>query len=469
MSGGDAHAERAEALAVGPVADGANAAKTPRVIHTSEALGFLMRVALPTWAQGLLLRRPWVTALAERWQFDRRAILYLQKLRRKYGNGPLLLRIGKRVHLILLAATDVARVLEGEASAFTPATDEKRAALLNFEPHGSLITRAPGERALRRHFSEEILEQTRPVHSCAARFAAVVGGEAAQLLDELRTGTDLTWRKFSAAWFRSVRAIVLGTHAREDDRLTQELAKLRANANWVFTPLRRRMRAKYYDRLRGYLDNAESGSLAEMIAKKSRRSGLHPEDQVTQWLFAFDGGAMTAFRALALLAADPDNARGADPDLAAWSVGAFDMPYLRAAFAETVRLWPTTPALLRQSTETTVWGGATLSEGTSVVMYVPFFHRDDERMPEADRFLPERWLGKDPGAALPFVPFSAGPTACPGRQLVALLGSFWLAGLMNGGRFEPSRKIGPETALPATLDHASIRLRVTTGQVTPRI
>ena len=57
---------------------------------------------------------------------------------------------------------------------------------------------------------------------------------------------------------------------------------------------------------------------------------------------------MSTFRALAVLASLPghaqaarDEARRHDPEL----------PYLRAAILESVRLWPTTPAILRQRPE----------------------------------------------------------------------------------------------------------------------
>jgi cytochrome P450 len=196
------------------------------------------------------------------------------------------------------------------------------------------------------------------------------------------------------------------------------------------------MLTQYYARLRSYLAKSEFGSLAEIIAKNSPHAGVYPEDKVTQWLFAFDGGAMTAFRALALLAAFPDKADGAEADIAAWHAENCNLPYLRAAFVEAVRLFPTTPALLRQSTRATRWGNMTLPAETSIVMYLPFFHRDSQFLPEVDRFMPEQWLDKDPASLSPFVPFSAGQTACPGRQLVSLLGSFWLASLMEGGSLQ---------------------------------
>ena len=57
-----------------------------------ETLGLLANVIGPILAQGVIIRRPNVLALAERLDLNRRAVRYVQQLRNKYGTGPLLLR-----------------------------------------------------------------------------------------------------------------------------------------------------------------------------------------------------------------------------------------------------------------------------------------------------------------------------------------------------------------------------------------
>jgi hypothetical protein len=66
------------------------AASLPRAT-VAETLGVLTDVVAPTLAKGALLRRPRVVAAAERMQFDRRAVRRMQRLRDRYGAGPLLL------------------------------------------------------------------------------------------------------------------------------------------------------------------------------------------------------------------------------------------------------------------------------------------------------------------------------------------------------------------------------------------
>lgn len=443
--GADQHADDTSALAA---------------MRGGDRLRFLFRVVIPTWAQGLLLRKRLTVALAARFDLDGGAVRFLQGLRRRYGEAPLLVGNPGRPQLLLLSAHDVQRVLDAAPEPFTPDSREKHAALSHFEPQVSLISRGP-QRAVRRQFHEEVLESNQPIHPLAQFICGVVRDEASRLLGGLQSGGELTWPLFTEAWFRAVRHIVLGERARDDRELTEELSRLRAGANWVFLPVRKRARSRYYARLNGYLAAAEGPGLAEKIARRTPRGSEHSADQVTQWLFAFDGSAITAFRALALFSSHPRQARAATHDLDAWRAGQLDLPYLRAGFFDAVRLWPTTAALLRESTAGTHWGAAMLPKGAGLIIYVPFFHRDDERLADADRFAPESWLGKDPADALPFVPFSAGPAACPGRDVVALIGSFWLAALMTDRRWtliEP-RGFGPERPLPRTFDHFSVRFR----------
>jgi cytochrome P450 len=423
---------------------------------------FLLRIVLLPWVKGVLVRRPAAVALAERWDLDRKAVRFMQQLRRKYGEGPLLWRTAARSYAIVLSDIDVKRVLDGAPDPFTPASSEKRAALAHFEPHGSLIARGR-KRQSRRQFNDDLLESAKPIHRLGERFAGIVRDEAARLFGSLRSGQQLTWPKFTDAWFNVARQIVLGEHARDDRTLTDELYRLRAEANWVFfRPVRTGLRSRYYARLAAHLARAEPGSLAEMIARRTPHGDEQPADQITQWLFAFDGGGITAFRALALFVTHPDQASHCATDLAAWRAGEYDLPYLRAGFVEAVRLWPTTPAILRETTAATAWDGASMPKGAGIIIYAPFLHRDDERRADADRFKPQAWLGQDPADAAPLVPFSAGPAACPGRHLVSLIGSAWLAALLDGRKLELAnpKKFGPSAPLPGTLDHFSIRFSI---------
>ncbi|HEX8388296.1 MAG TPA: cytochrome P450, partial [Sphingomonas sp.] len=179
-----------------------------------------------------------------------------------------------------------------------------------------------------------------------------------------------------------------------------------------------------------------------------------PVDQVGQWLFAFDAAGIAVFRALAVLSSLPgyaqaarDEARRHEPEL----------PLLRAAILESVRLWPTTPAVLRETDCETEWDGAVMPRGTGLLIHLPFFHRDDQRFPEAHRFAPELWMGGGTDRTL-LAPFSAGPGFCPAKPLVELLGSTMLAHLLRRTWTVPERRRVPKGRMPPTFDQFSLTL-----------
>jgi hypothetical protein len=145
-----------------------------------DTLAVLGDVLLPTLAKGVIVRRPIVMALAERLDVDRRAIRRMQRIRNKYGSGPLVLRFPGRSLALILDPEHVHRVLRESPEPFATATIEKRAALAHFEPQNVLISHGP-ERAERRRYNEEALDSNRPVHRLAASFLNVVDSEARYL------------------------------------------------------------------------------------------------------------------------------------------------------------------------------------------------------------------------------------------------------------------------------------------------
>lgn len=140
------------------------------------------------------------------------------------------------------------------------------------------------------------------------------------------------------------------------------------------------------------LDRAEAGTLAAAIADAPMRERTRPEEQVPQWLFAFDPAGMVAFRALALLAGHLAELRTAAEELAGRDPARpQDLSLLRAAVLESVQLWPTNPVIPRRRPPRS-WAGGRCPPGRSSSCVAPFLHRDDERLPYADRFAPGIWL-----------------------------------------------------------------------------
>lgn len=389
---------------------------------TADTLAFLGEVGLPTFSKGAIVRRPGMVGLSERLDLDGRAVRRMQRLRAKYGQGPLLLRTPIRKQALILSPDHVRYVLENAPEPFAPATAEKRAALAHFEPRVSLASHGE-ERYQRRRFNEEVLQWKSPVHALADPFMEVVDEEAERLL----SGTDtLDWDSFIIAWYRIVRRVVLGDAAADDHELTDLLTTLRGAANWAFLhPGRSGTLERFHARLNDHLGRAEDNSLAGLIARRPAQDETAPADQV---------------------------------DKTGWT----DLGFLRACVLESLRLWPTTPAIFRETTTETEWNGGTMPANTHLLIFAPFFHRDEETLPEAHLFAPEIWYGKEGEAHWPLVPFSGGPGRCPASCFVPMLTSAALAAILSRRRvrLEPPDRLGEDRPMPAILDNYSLRFRL---------
>lgn len=414
----------------------------------------LRDVMLPTLAKGPLIRRRPVVARAERHRLDDRAVARLQALRDRHGPGPLELRIPFRRQAVILCAEDARRILAAAPEPFAPATREKRAALGHFQPAGVLSSQGH-DRVIRRRLNEDVLETGCPVHSMAPRFAAMAEEEMAEVARIALDRGVLDWDLFFTGWYRMVRRIVLGDAARDDHAVTDMLERLRRNGNLAFLwPKDRALRRRFLDRLRDYLDRADPDALAGRMAAACTDPAQMPHHQLPQYLFAFDPGGMASFRTLAMLAIHPEiEAEARDQIRAAGDDPAARLPLLRAAFLDVLRLWPTTPAILRETTRDVAWGRGELRAGTQVLIFAPLHHRDDRVLEQAHRFDPGLW-GQGPDRPdLGLLPFSHGPGICPASRFVPMVAGFALRALLSRMRLDLHPDQRPKrTRLPGTLD-----------------
>ncbi|TDQ00915.1 cytochrome P450 [Labedaea rhizosphaerae] len=424
------------------------------VLDTVRAIGTVVGPALLT---GVIKRRPRMMWLAEKLRLDRAAIATMRHLRRRYDGRPVLLRTPIRHVEVPTAGADVGRVLAGTPDPFTAATLEKRAALRHFQPHGVLISKG-AEREERRAFNEAALEPEQPMHDLAPGFVTVLNEEGRRMLAEADATGEFGWDCYARHFWAAIRRIVLGDHARDDHELTDLLGSLRMDANWAYLHRRRRAaRAEFLRRVEGYVDEAWPGSLAAMVAETPASPGVDRAGQIPHWLFAFDAVSIATFRALALLATHPDQEVPVRSELEGLDLTRpQQLPYLRSCVLESVRLWPTTPVVLRENTRDA--DGS--PRGTTQFIYSPFFHRDRETS-YADSFRPGIWLDGTASDNPALVPFSAGPAQCPGRGIVLLAASTMLAVLVEEHEFRLVDKdlVSAERPLPASLDNFSLRFR----------
>ncbi|MBY4127589.1 cytochrome P450 [Rhodococcus fascians] len=424
-----------------------------RAVKTTVAIGF------PPVASGVIARRRTAMTLLEKIGADSIAMKTVDELRAEFGRGPVELVLPGRKVVIVLDEDDAARIVDETPSSFTPANREKRAALRPFQPRGVLISDRPG-RNYRRPVNEAALETPDALHSMSGTFAAIIDDEIGELAGEVRRSGELNATSFTRAWWRAVRRITLGDAARDDSVVTDQLWSLRANGNWsYFLPARTRMREKFFDRLYRYAEDVQPNTLLAALDAKTTGAATDPVGQVPHWLFAFDAAGIATLRAFALLAGHAEQMNRAYGEVSdADPRSPHPLPFLRSCILESLRLWPTTPAILRDSTVNTVWGTehGRIEAGTAFLIYTPAFHRDGRSVAYANAFEPDVWLDGRAESQRGFLPFSSGPAGCPGRNVALFTSSTALAGLVaqfSGHRQTSAPLIDAHRPLPATFDH----------------
>jgi len=97
---------------------------------------------------------------------------------------------------------------------------------------------------------------------------------------------------------------------------------------------------------------------------------------------------------------------------------------------ECLRLLPPNALMVRITTRATRLGGVSLPARCEVVLCPFLVHRDPERFPQPDRFLPARWHTTRP-SQFEYFPFGAGGHSCAGRGLANYLLETALAFLLQ--------------------------------------
>jgi cytochrome P450 len=89
----------------------------------------------------------------------------------------------------------------------------------------------------------------------------------------------------------------------------------------------------------------------------------------------------------------------------------------RSVLMEAMRLYPPVWAITRRATEDTEIGGYYVPKGSDIVVSPYLMHRDSSIWPDANEFVPERFIGGDAaGRGRMFVPFGYGPRTCVARE-----------------------------------------------------
>jgi cytochrome P450 len=417
-----------------------------------EGIRFTAQIGAPNIVLGLFNKRELPARIASTVGADYLGYRLVEGMVKSYGPGPFYVRVAKDEALLLTHPDDLKFVLGGSPDPFASDPEPKRKGMAAFQPDALTISR--GEVwADRRRFAEAVLDTGKPMHRLAQSFTDVAREIAGELAHQ-----PMRWQSFNEAFQKMTRRVVFGDRAAGNAHVSDLLSELMSAGNKMPGEP-----APGYDELismiEGYLKDPEPNSLAALIADAPAPADVTPAGQVVHWLFAMgDTLGANTFRALATLSTHLEQQREVRAEMAAADItsaaGIASLTYLAGCLLEAMRLWPTTALFGRVATRDVPFpSGAVLPEGTQVLIYNVFNHRNRDRIPYADRFSPGEWASGDAGDDWSYNFFSHGPQRCPGDGLSVFLGQAVLAHLLDAGSPTMSgASLNAEKPLPHSLD-----------------
>jgi cytochrome P450 len=403
---------------------------------------------VPMGLQGSFTRnRFWVGVIA-RVHPDPAAVRFVDRLRAKYRREYLYVRMLTTKSLLVLDPAGVRHVLDRSPMIYADGKP-KRDGMRVFQPHAVTISRGEDWRD-RRRFNEAVLDSGRPVHADADAILAAVREEVEALGGARRP--RWTWSDVDQVFARIMRRVIFGRSARDDETITDLLHMLLREANRPIKPKRSRHFMPFYRRIAQYLERADPGSLAARCGLAPITERTRVAEQIPHWMFAMweTLGANTV-RALTAILSHPEAEERVRRELSqgdpTTSAGVARLAYLAACIQDAMRLWPTTPMLIRETVAEDTLGGATVPRGTQVLIWNSFNHRDQKRYPLADTFSPDAWAEGTPSPL--FNHLSSGPQVCAGVDLVLFISRAVIATLLSGSDYVVVRpRLDPAQPLP---------------------
>jgi cytochrome P450 len=434
-----------------------------------ERARFTLTYAFPSLLRGALIPQPFWTELATRLNTGGWAVATVERFSERHAGRSLLLSGVLGETLLILTTEDVRRVLDSPVDVFALDAREKQRALEPFAPDALNASPTP-LRVQRRPFNEAVLDYGHEPHRFAERFLAIIEQEITEML---ATAGDLDYERSLAAFRRINRRCLLGDAAADDNQLSEEHSRLREDGNWLGLKAWNRgrdarLRASMDERIRGYVDAAEPGTLVSVFPSAPQAPETDPNGQVPFWLMALDAVRTVVANALALLATYPAARAQALEEIAAADAshgrgtvaGLADLRFIRACVQESIRLWPAAPTLVRRTTTDTDWHGSIVPAGTRVLIPAAVFHRT-RRVPYANRLAPEIWLDGSGESDWSLNLFSRGGAQCAGRNLALVLTTASLAEMLRQAEFGLLKpKLTADRALPYGINPLTTRFAV---------
>jgi len=114
------------------------------------------------------------------------------------------------------------------------------------------------------------------------------------------------------------------------------------------------------------------------------------------------------------------------------------MQYLEAVIKESLRLFPSVPSFTRELETPLLINNYTIPPKTTILIYPLILHRDKNIYPNAEEFIPERFLDENNKEKLNFgyIPFSAGARNCIGQKYAMNQMKIVISTILRNVKFE---------------------------------
>jgi cytochrome P450 len=414
---------------------------------------FNLGYVVPMVLQGTFTRSRFWVSFWDRVHRDAAGVRFGERLRGRYPGGLVWLHLGTSRALLVLEPEAIRQVLEHSPAVYADGAP-KRQGMRIFQPNAVTISRGEDWRD-RRQFNEAVLEFGRPVHRYAESILSIVRDEVD------RAGGLESWDDFDDLFARITRQVIFGRSVRDDRTLTDLLHRMLREANRPIKPRKSRYFEPFYARIRGYLDTPEPGSLVALCRQTPATARTRVENQIPHWMFAmWETLASNTVRALAVILSHPEAEARVREELAGANLASPDgiaqLEYLGSCLQEAMRLWPTTPMLVRESVAPDRLVGAAIPVGSQVLIWNSFNHRDRTAYPAADKFRPEAWADGRPSTL--FNHLSSGPQICAGIDLLLFISKAVCAPMLSSGRYRLMKpRLDPDRPLPYAYNYFDVR------------
>jgi cytochrome P450 len=429
-------------------------------VSVLDSLRYNLGYVLPYYLRGIFTRSKFWFSFWTKVQRDPSAVKFVSHLRKKYGSKAFYIHMLATKSLLILDVNDIKRVLDRSPLVYGEAK-LKRTGMSHFQPNAVTISRGEAWTE-RRRFNEAVLDSGHSLHRYADYFLEVIRSETA--VWQKSTGPQLSWTEFEDLFEKITLQITFGKGV-SDTSSTRALKRMMLESNRAVALRKSKYFDGFYKTMRNALIYPRQNSLVFRCTHVPSTDMTKVENQIPHWIFAMnDTLATNTVCALALISSHPDKEgqirKEMDQVDLSSAQGIDQLKYLEGCVQEAMRIWPSTPLLVRETVIEDILAKRVIPAKTQVLILNTFNHRDRDTYPFADSFSPEIWL--DNPLNYHFNHLSNGSQMCAGKELALFIAKTVLANLLAHSQYTLQKPpLDPNKPLPYLYNHFQIHFTKT--------